>query len=135
MYIQMFNGWYFFFFLLQIGALVGLYFALRKAPPFVQSAVLFSLLALGFIFHFMKFLIPPYADYSTGHLVITDRGWRDSWFVNICGANIGIFAGNHMLLPCGNVILFQNHRAVEGAGPYDPIIEQLAKPGFEDKKK
>jgi hypothetical protein len=26
----------------------------------------------------------------------------------------------------------QNHRAVKGAGPYDPIIEQLAKPEFEE---
>ena len=31
-----------------------------------------------------------------------------------------------------NVILFQNHRAVEGAGPYDPIIEHLDKYEFED---
>jgi len=31
------------------------------------------------------------------------------------------------------VILFQNHRAVEGAGPYDPIIEQLDKPEFEQR--
>lgn len=91
MEIQMFNFWYFFFMFLQIGAIVGLYFALRKAPPFVQSAVLFSLLALGFVLHFLKFFIPPYADYSSGELVITDRGWRDSWFVNICGANIALF--------------------------------------------
>lgn len=91
MYIEMFNGWYFFFFFLQIAAIVGLYFALRKAPPFVQNSVLFSLLALGFVLHFLKFFIPPYADYSTGELVITARGWRDSWFVNICGANIALF--------------------------------------------
>jgi hypothetical protein len=42
----------------------------------------------------------------------------------------GISEGNHYLLPCGNVILFQNHRAVEGVGPYDPIIEQVDKPEF-----
>ena len=58
------------------------------------------------------------------------RGRRPRRPANICTANIGIFEENHYLLPCGNVILFQNHRAVEGAGPYDPIIEQLAKPGF-----
>jgi uncharacterized membrane protein YwaF len=90
MNVQMFNGWYFFFMILQIAAIVGLYFALRKAPPFVQNAVLFSLLALGFILHFLKMFIPPYADYSDG-FQITDRGWRDSWFVNICGANIALF--------------------------------------------
>ena len=90
MEIQMFNFWYFFFMLLQIGAIVGLYFALRKAPPFIQSAILFSLLALGFILHFLKMFIPPYADYTDG-FHITDRGYRDSWFVNICGANIALF--------------------------------------------
>lgn len=26
-----------------------------------------------------------------GELVVTNRGWRDSWFVNICGANIFLF--------------------------------------------
>ena len=83
MYIEMFNFWYFFWIFVQIGALVGLYFALRKAPPIVQNIVLFSLLAIGLLLHFLKFFIPPYADYSSGALVITDRGWRDSWCVNI----------------------------------------------------
>lgn len=90
MEIQMFNFWYFFFFLLQIGALVGLYFALRKASPAVQNTVLFSLLAIGLLLHFLKMFIPPYASYEGG-FHITDRGWRDSWFVNICGANIALF--------------------------------------------
>ena len=91
MYIEMFNFWYFFFMFIQIGATVGLYFILRKRNTFIQKTVLFSLLFLGLLFHFLKIFIPPYADYSTGHLVITDRGWRDSWFVNICGANIALF--------------------------------------------
>ncbi|MBO5338695.1 MAG: hypothetical protein J6A96_03225 [Clostridia bacterium] len=91
MFIEMFNFWYFFFMFLQIGAIVGLYFALRKAPPFVQNAVLFGLLALGFIMHFTKFLYAPYGEWVDGHLVVTARGWRDSWFVNICGANIALF--------------------------------------------
>ncbi len=89
--IDMFNFWYFFFLLLSAGAIVGLYFALRKASPFVQDTVIFSLLALGFILHFLKNYIPPYADYSTGSYVFTDRGMRDCWFVNICGANIALF--------------------------------------------
>ena len=91
MYIEMFNFWYFFFMLLQIGAIVGLYFALKKAPPFVQSSVLFVLLAIGFVMHFTKFLYAPYGEWVDGTLLITERGWRDSWFVNICGANIALF--------------------------------------------
>ena len=87
----MFNGWYFFWMFLQIAATVGLYFALRKARPFVQDTVLFGLLALGFALHFLKMYIPPYSEMVNGELVITDRGWRDSWFVNICAANIALF--------------------------------------------
>lgn len=87
----MFNGWYFFWIFLQIAATVGLFFALRKASPFVQNAALFTLLAIGFALHFLKMFIPPYSAHSGGELVITDRGWRDSWFVNICAANIALF--------------------------------------------
>jgi len=82
--IQMFNGWYFFWFFLQIGATVGLYFALRKANQKVQHGVLYGLLVLGLLFHFLKVFIPPYS-------VDEARMLRDSWFVNICGANIALF--------------------------------------------
>ena len=84
MVIEMFNGWYFFWMFLQIGALVGLYFALRKASPKVQDFVLFYLLLVGLLFHFLKVYIPPYS-------VDEARMLRDSWFVNICGANIALF--------------------------------------------
>ena len=76
---------------LQVGATVGLYFLLRKRKPFTQDVVLFSLLILGLAFHFLKMYIPPYSEVINGELVITNRGWRDSWFVNICGANILLF--------------------------------------------
>lgn len=91
MYIEMFNFWYFFFMFIQIGAIVGLYFALRKAKPFTQDVVLYSLLILGLAFHFLKMYIAPYGEMIDGEWVITSRGWRDSWLVNICGANIGLF--------------------------------------------
>ena len=84
MIIQMFNGWYFFWVLLSVGATVGLYFALRKTGERVQKAVLFSILAIGLILHFLKIYIPPYS-------VDEARMLRDSWFVNICGANIALF--------------------------------------------
>lgn len=84
MIIQMFNGWYFFWFFLQIGTAVGLYFALRKADVKVQKGVLFGLLLFGLLLHFLKAYIPPYSTDEA-------RMLRDSWFVNICGANIGLF--------------------------------------------
>lgn len=84
MIIEMFNGWYFFWFFLQIGATVGLFFALRKTRPCVQHGVLYGLLLIGLLLHFLKVYIPPYS-------VDEARMLRDSWFVNICGANIALF--------------------------------------------
>lgn len=84
MFIAMFNGWYFFWLILAAGATAGLYFFLRKASSFTQKAVLFALLLVGFALHFLKVYIPPYS-------VDEARLLRDSWFVNICAANIGLF--------------------------------------------
>lgn len=84
MYIAMFNGWYFFWLLLCGGATVGLYFLLRHKSEKTQKGVLFGLLALGLLLHFLKVYIPPYS-------VDEARMLRDSWFVNICGANIALF--------------------------------------------
>lgn len=84
MIIQMFNGWYFFWLVLSAAAILGLYFGLRKTKPSVQKIVLFSLLAVGLLAHFLKIYIPPYS-------VDEARMLRDSWFVNICGANIALF--------------------------------------------
>lgn len=84
MYIAMFNGWYFFWLLLCAGATVGLYFLLKNKPVTVQKGVLFGLLVLGFVMHFTKVYYPPYS-------VDEGRMLRDSWFVNICAANIALF--------------------------------------------
>ena len=84
MRIEMFNGWY--FLALSICALcfVGLFFVLRKRSDRTKKIVLFSMLALGLALHFLKIFIPPYStDY--------DRLLRDSWFINICGANIALY--------------------------------------------
>lgn len=84
MFIAMFNGWYFFWLILAAGAILGLYFGLRNASVKVQKGVLFGLLAFGLLLHFLKVYIPPYS-------VDEARMLRDSWFVNICGANIALF--------------------------------------------
>ena len=84
MNIQMFNGWYFFFIALSGGGFAGLYFLLRKRSQKTVKIVLISLMAFALVLHFMKGLFPPYSlDY--------DRHLRDSWFINICGANIALF--------------------------------------------
>lgn len=84
MFIAMFNGWYFFWIALAVGITLGLYFGFKNTSVTTQKAVLFGLLALGLLFHFLKAYIPPYSVDEARHL-------RDSWFVNICGANIALF--------------------------------------------
>ncbi len=84
MYIAMFNGWYFFWLILSAAAILGLYFSLRNKSTKTQKIVLFALLAFGLLLHFLKAYIPPYSVDEARHL-------RDSWFVNICGANIALF--------------------------------------------
>lgn len=84
MFIAMFNGWYFFWLLLCSSVTVGLYFLLRNKSQKTQKAVLFGILALGLIAHFTKVYYPPYSTDEA-------RMLRDSWFVNICGANIALF--------------------------------------------
>ena len=84
LYIAMFNGWYFFWLILSAGTITGLYFFLRNKNRQTQKLVLFGFLALGLLLHFLKVYIPPYS-------VDEARNLRDSWFINICGANIALF--------------------------------------------
>ena len=84
MEIQMFNHWYFLWLSLAAGGILGLYYGLRNKTTKTQKIVLFSFLAFGLLLHFLKAFIPPYS-------VDEARKWRDSWFVNICGANIALF--------------------------------------------
>lgn len=84
MVIEMFNFWYFLWLSIAAGATVGLYYLLRNRKPSTQKIVLFSLLMVGLILHFLKSYIPPYS-------LDEARMLRDSWFVNICGANVALF--------------------------------------------
>ncbi len=84
MIIKLFNGWYFFWILLATGGILGLYFGLRNKGEKTKKIVLFSLLAFGLLLHFLKVFIPPYSVNESVKL-------SESWFVNICGANIGLF--------------------------------------------
>lgn len=84
MIIKMFNFWYFFWLILYSGLTVAIYYLLRKKKDTTKKAVLFGLLLLGFLFHFLKAYIPPYSVDEARHL-------RDSWFINICAANIALF--------------------------------------------
>ena len=84
MRIQLFNFWYFLFIALSAGGFAVLYFLLRNRSRKTVNAVLIGLMAFALVLHFMKGLFPPYSlDY--------DRHLRDSWFINICGANIALF--------------------------------------------
>lgn len=84
MYIAMFNGWYFFWLAVCAGATAGLYFLLRNRSETTKKLMLFSFLVLGIILHFTKIYYPPYSTDEA-------RMLRDSWFVNICAANIALF--------------------------------------------
>lgn len=84
MYIDMFNGWYFFWLAVCIGATIGIYYLLRNRSLTTKKAVLFGLLALGLLLDILKPNIPPYS-------VDEARMLRDSWLINICTANIAVF--------------------------------------------
>jgi len=80
----MFNFWYFFWIVVAIGSFVGLYFLLRNKQMRTKKIVLFSVLVFAVILHFVKLLFPPFS-------LNIDRLYRDSWFINICAANIALF--------------------------------------------
>ena len=84
MFLQFFNIWYFLFLFLSVGIFVGLYFLLRNKSHTTVKIVLISLMVGALVLHFMKGLFPPYSLNYEMHL-------RDSWFINICGANIALF--------------------------------------------
>ncbi|MBQ3116402.1 MAG: YwaF family protein [Clostridia bacterium] len=84
MIVRMFNLWYFFWLLFASGTIVGLYFLLRNKSQKTKKWTLFSILLFALILHFVKLFFPPYTTNQ-------EIALRDSWFINICGANIALF--------------------------------------------
>ena len=84
MFLKFFNIWYFIFLSLSVGGFIGLYFLLKNKSQRTIKIVLASLMIGALVLHFMKGLFPPYSLNYEMHL-------RDSWFINICGANIALF--------------------------------------------
>lgn len=70
--------------ILSAGGFIGLYFLLRNKKPLTIKIVLMSILIFALVIHFFKWLYPPYSTNNDLHL-------STSWFINICGANIGLF--------------------------------------------
>lgn len=84
MNIQLFNFWYFLFIAISAGGFIGLFLLLHNRSQRTVKTVLIALMAFALALHFMKGFFPPYSlDYN--------RHLRDSWFINICGANIALF--------------------------------------------
>lgn len=84
MNIQLGNFWYFLFLFVSFGGFVGLYFLLKNRSKKTVTIVLISLMIFAIVLHFLKGYFPPYSENYEIHL-------RDSWFINICGANIALF--------------------------------------------
>ena len=108
MFIAMFNFWYFFWIIILTSLTVGLYYLLKNRTRRTQTIVLFSLLLLGVALHFLKAYIPPYSIDESRHL-------RDSWFINICAANIALFP----------FMFFSKHKAVKDYMFYLGVLSGL----------
>ncbi len=92
MFLKLFNFWYFLFLILSVAGFFGLYFLLKNKSKKTIKIVLVSLMFFALVLHFLKGLFPPYSENLDIHL-------RDSWFINICGANIFLFP---FMLLCKN---------------------------------
>ena len=131
MIIGMFNGWYFFWLALCFGSTAGLYYGLRNRKPLTQKLWLFAFLAIGLALHFLKVYIPPYS-------VDEARMLRDSWFVNICGANILIalfypeepLAKSNQLGETLDIIRFYYHHWMVGAIPMLMVLLGMHKVSY-----
>jgi hypothetical protein len=82
--VKLFNFWYLFFIVLLAGAIVGLYFLLRKRTDRTKKWVLGSILFFNLALHFLKLTFPPYSTNP-------ELAMREVWFVNVCGTSVLFF--------------------------------------------
>ena len=82
--VQLFNLWYFFFLIIGILSIVGLYFLLRNKSQKTQKIVLLSILFFNLALHFLKLTFPPYSTNP-------DKAMRDVWFINVCATSVLFF--------------------------------------------
>ena len=82
--VQLFNFWYFFFIIIGILAIVGLYLLLKNKSQKIQKIVLFSFLFFNLALHFLKLTFPPYSTNP-------DKAMRDVWFINVCATSVLFF--------------------------------------------
>ncbi len=82
--VKLFNFWYFFFIVLLAGAIVGLYFLLRKRTDRTKKWVLGSILFFNLALHFLKLAFPPYSTDP-------ELAMREVWFVNVCATSVLFF--------------------------------------------
>ena len=82
--VKLFNFWYLFFIVLLAGAIVGLYFLLRKRSDRTKKWVLGSILFFNLALHFLKLTFPPYSTNP-------ELAMREVWFVNVCATSVLFF--------------------------------------------
>lgn len=82
--VKLFNIWYFFFILLGVGTIIGLYYLLKNKSNLTKNIVLGSLLFFNLALHFLKLTFPPYSQ-------DINFAMKNLWFTNVCATSVLFF--------------------------------------------
>lgn len=82
--VKLFNVWYFFFILLGVGTIIGLYYLLKNKSSLTKNVVLGSLLFFNLALHFLKLTFPPYSQDA-------EFAFNNVWFTNVCATSVLFF--------------------------------------------
>ncbi|MCL2412351.1 MAG: hypothetical protein FWC97_11990, partial [Treponema sp.] len=82
--VEYFNFYYFLYLTTAFGMAVGLYFLLRKKSKKTSFIVLFAVLLLSFVLHFLKLFFEPYQSWMPWAI-------RTVTFENICAVSVLLF--------------------------------------------